>query len=124
MSEQKMNPDVKARWVAALRSGVYRQGDARVLNDGNGGFCCLGVLCDLFAKDAGVGWEPSAGAKQLVGGGIYYPPPFVRDWAFFHEDRFPVAIAGIRASVAIHNDGVGCERRSFAEIADAIEAQL
>jgi hypothetical protein len=31
------------KWDAALRSGEYKQGYA-ALRDGNGGYCCLGVL--------------------------------------------------------------------------------
>jgi len=43
-----MRPEIKAAWIAALRSGKYKKtvGDLRNPN----GFCCLGVLCDLHAK--------------------------------------------------------------------------
>ena len=37
----KLNPEAKAKWVAALRSGKYKQGHGR-LRDGDT-FCCLGV---------------------------------------------------------------------------------
>lgn len=47
--------EVIERWVAALRSGKYEQAH-EVLNDGVG-FCCLGVLCDLAAKDGGPQWD-------------------------------------------------------------------
>lgn len=55
-SEQKgndmtMNPEIKARWVAALRSGEYPQGK-HALRTAEG-YCCLGVLCDLAVR-AGV----------------------------------------------------------------------
>lgn len=46
-----MREEVKDRWVAALRSGQYRQAQGD-LQDGQG-FCCLGVLCQL-AVDEGV----------------------------------------------------------------------
>jgi len=53
-----MNVEVKAEWLAALRSGEYEQGQDALRH--NGKFCCLGVLCDLAAKH-GVGrWELSA----------------------------------------------------------------
>lgn len=45
MSNKKMNPEVKRRWIEALRSGKYQQ-SRKYLHDENG-FCCLGVLCDL-----------------------------------------------------------------------------
>lgn len=40
-----MDAEVKQRWVAALRSGEYLQ-DAGYLHN-RGGYCCLGVLCDV-----------------------------------------------------------------------------
>lgn len=54
MPFKKMNPEVKERWVAALRSGKYRQ-TRGTLNEGDVSFCCLGVLCDT----EGLGWEIS-----------------------------------------------------------------
>lgn len=120
----KMNPEVKAKWVAALRSGEYKQSRERVLADGRGGFCCLGVLCDLYAKATGSQWEPDVGGLALPNGGLYYPPEFVREWASFHEDQQLVSIGSHEESVAVHNDGIHVPRASFAKIADAIEEQL
>lgn len=52
-----MKEDIKNRWVEALRSGKYKQGQ-NVLHQSyegqNDSFCCLGVLCDLAAKDGAV----------------------------------------------------------------------
>ena len=45
-----MNDNAK-KWVAALRSGEYKQGKGR-LRQGDC-FCCLGVACDLYQKDVG-----------------------------------------------------------------------
>lgn len=39
----KMNPELKAKWIAALRSGEYKQVTARLRT--REGYCCLGVLC-------------------------------------------------------------------------------
>lgn len=39
-----MTADEKARWVAALRSGKYRQGRG-VLGNAGTGYCCLAVYC-------------------------------------------------------------------------------
>lgn len=53
-----MNPDIKQRWVEALRSGEYLQGTGTLHTRAVGTnfeeahhFCCLGVLCDLAFKD-------------------------------------------------------------------------
>lgn len=45
-----MTNELFNKWVAALRSGEYKQ-TRLVLQDQNG-FCCLGVLCDLLDPEA------------------------------------------------------------------------
>ena len=50
-----MNQQIKEQWVAALRSGDYQQTKG-VLRDDTG-FCCLGVLSDLYLKEKGNQWE-------------------------------------------------------------------
>lgn len=41
-----MNGELKAKWLEALRSGRYKQGQGRLRDESNQ-FCCLGVLCDV-----------------------------------------------------------------------------
>lgn len=43
-----MNEELKQQWVEALRSGEYQQ-TTGCLRD-IGGFCCLGVLCDILDR--------------------------------------------------------------------------
>lgn len=50
-----MNQQIKEQWVAALLSGEYQQ-TKNVLHDSEG-FCCLGVLADLYLKETGGLWE-------------------------------------------------------------------
>lgn len=45
-----MNPDVKAAWVAALKSPAFTQckGQLQIVEeDGSKSFCCLGVLREI-----------------------------------------------------------------------------
>jgi hypothetical protein len=45
-----MNKDIAEKWVAALRSGQYKQARGTLRDteqSGATGFCCLGVLCDI-----------------------------------------------------------------------------
>ena len=55
-----MNQELKARWITALRSGVYKQGKGR-LRSTEDRFCCLGVLYDLERRG---GWIPTAGGYE------------------------------------------------------------
>ena len=50
-----MNPEIKQRWVYALRNDYKQQSDGKLRT--NNGFCCLGVLCDLYLKDHKEEWE-------------------------------------------------------------------
>lgn len=48
----KMAPELKARWIAALRSGQFKQCDGQLredLDDGSCAYCCLGVLGEVAA---------------------------------------------------------------------------
>lgn len=47
--DEKMNSEVKERWIEALESGKFPQ-THRTLADANG-FCCLGVLCEIAVED-------------------------------------------------------------------------
>lgn len=123
---ERMNPAVKAKWVAALRSGEYAQttGALRMrLSNDTVCFCCLGVLCDIYAAENGLGeWKLS----QLEDEEAALPNQTVAEWAGFEERDFGirkdpvVVIDGEERVVSAHNDSGA----TFSEIADAIEAQL
>lgn len=113
-----MNKKIKALWVAALRSGEYKQGH-RQLRSGDK-FCCLGVLCNLHAQA-----HPKVAAKEtdpiLYMGRLGFLPPAVVKWAGLQYDYGArVTIKAFNGSLSHHNDS----GRTFNEIADAIEAQL
>ncbi len=122
-----MNPEVKAKWLQALRSGDYLQGK-QVLRQGNT-FCCLGVLCDLYAKEQNKPWDtPHPDGVYPYDGAGALPPNEVMIWAGLPigdpaasgNDPFVSADGEVENSLASLNDkGV-----SFAKIADIIEDQL
>lgn len=41
-----LNPEIKVKWLAALRSGKYTQGYDELKN--NNKYCCLGVLAEIL----------------------------------------------------------------------------
>lgn len=43
----KMEPEVKSRWIEALRSRKFIQGTKRLSDPISNSFCCLGVLCEI-----------------------------------------------------------------------------
>lgn len=96
-----MNPEIKQRWIEALRSGKYKQGKGR-LKAADGALCCLGVLSEL----SGI---PYAGEEGLL-------PTEIVGWAGLSE-RNP--FAG-QCSLAAEND----RGTAFPEIADLIEKYL
>lgn len=42
-----MKKNVMKKWVAALRSGKYKQGTGQLRENKGNTFCCFGVLCDI-----------------------------------------------------------------------------
>jgi len=50
-----MNKQVKKKWLKALRSGEYEQAQGQLKEKDK--FCCLGVLCDLHAKETAHIWK-------------------------------------------------------------------
>jgi hypothetical protein len=123
-----VNPEVKTKWVAALRSGEYEQTTGTLSRDG--AYCCLGVLCELAIKD-GVEIEkhPTPGASTRYGESVGVLPWRVVSWAGVpdcdpdvqvppkDDDQFATdewqALSGV-------NDGGA----SFELIADLIEKSL
>ena len=113
-----MNKRIKKLWVAALRSGEYMQGPDRIRSEDNK-FCCLGVLCNLHAQAF-----PKIAAKEteatIYMGWSGWAAPEVENWAGLRRLPSFVTINGRRMNLGQHNDNGA----TFAQIADAIEAQL
>ena len=114
-----MNARIKRKWVAALRSGKYAQGQG-FLKDEDGGYCCLGVLCSIFAKEKsklGVKFiGESDGTWSFMGSGATLPV-VVADWAGL--DNVDPTIGPVTA-VGLNDD----QYRSFRYIARMIEKYL
>jgi len=110
-----MQPDLKAEWVAALRSGKYRQAH-QALRDGDC-YCCLGVLCDVIDP---TGWdgavydgednELSRHVRERAG----ITPEQMEDLMWLNDGCNP----------ATHPNRQRIERHSFEQIAAHIEANL
>jgi hypothetical protein len=114
-----MNQEIKQKWVAALRSGEYVQG-LGALNI-SGKFCCLGVLCDLHAKETGNVWKGEDGVllpkKKKYEEQTAVLPKVVQRWAELPHNN--PDIPGRRSLASLNDAG-----KTFIEIADLIETTL
>lgn len=127
LQEKIMDKSIKSKWIEALRSGKYRQ-SINVKKDGYG-FCCLGVLEDIRAKEEGVEWE-------LCKTGIYHIS-FEGDlrstsstvvlnnstaqWSGLGQQNPEMKVDGEVRTIGSMNDNLNM---SFEEIAVLIEQQL
>lgn len=136
-----MNPEVKQKWVTALRSGKYKKAShaLKFINRKFYGlrkecsFCVLGVLCDLYIKEhPNAKWQTGEyysfrdkvhrqnivitnGETQIGTGSL---PQKVSDWSGVpYEGEGGLS----QGSLIGLND---TDELPFSEIADRIEAEL
>lgn len=117
-----MNPEVKTKWLEALRSGNYFQGKEHLKVESGGvtRHCCLGVLCevaiadglDLDVKKVNQTYEFDTAAASL--------PIVVQDWSGILSGLGDFYNTGVATNLAFLND----RGQSFASIADVIEEKF
>lgn len=117
--EQKKN---RAKLVAALRSGEYKQTQNQLYN--GDGYCCLGVACDIFSKEVGGEFILDKNHYYFNFKGKQsknYLTQEVQEFFGFqtHCGSFNQQ-CGNRTNLTILNDDRG---KSFLEIADIIESE-
>ena len=117
---ETMNPEVKADWVAALRSGEFEQNQYGALSieiDGKVKHCCLGVLCVLSVRE-GIIPAPVENSRGIYKYGVYgsttYLPKPVREWAGITERSTEFNLAEMNDEQCL----------AFQQIADYIERVL
>jgi hypothetical protein len=122
----KLKKRVKEQWVAALRSGKYRQGQSSLAEGGK--YCCLGVLCEVALENRlplnvednvstyGDPWRAYDGESSFL-------PKRVYEWATLKKGRGPLRddfdLPGGTNLVEANDTG-----KTFEEIADLIEEHL
>lgn len=105
--------EVRKRWVEALRSGEYQQGHGRLRRGDT--YCCLGVLCDLHAKEHRQEWRLFGGHPDVY---MYDSEQGKPSESIWHWAGLNAFIAG--QLIRLNDD----EEATFDEIADAIESHL
>lgn len=115
-----LNENAK-KWVAALRSGEFKQG-RQSLRSAKDEFCCLGVACELATRE-GVIASPHLdehGIEYRYAGSVAILPPDVQNWLGISKKLGQYTDAnGDSSSLASQNDGGS----TFAQIADLIESE-
>lgn len=126
-----MNETIKAEWLAALRSGEYKQGRGQLHAEDT--FCCLGVLCDLHIKAGQGEWDiDDYSGLYMYMNEREFPPIEVMRWAgleIVNPKVAGTALTSLNDGVEGYDEEEDCEviyetPRTFAEIADLIEAHL
>ena len=119
-----MVPEVKVKWLEALRNGTYKQG-RKTLKSGES-FCCLGVLTDLYIKEMGKGkWDERDYFVTPVEGAKAFLPACVQEWAGVPRSPNVPSDEKEYLPLTMLNDGYdGTSPASFPEIANLIEKHL
>lgn len=128
-----MNADVRAAWVAALRSGEYKQGHGALCQDdpeaeGEKLYCCLGVLAEL-AAEAGIVSPAKKEAKEEGVSVRWLYSSKSGDYSSFlsREMRKWAGIEDLDPTVLIHSRSVPLSKLNdelgytFDDIADVLE---
>lgn len=112
-----MKQEIAKQWVAALRSGQYKQGRRR-LRSAADKFCVLGVLCNLHAQA-----HPGIAARQKRNttymGEAFTLPPDVMKWSGISTKDGAYTEWKYRTSLVISNDS---GNYSFNDLADKIRS--
>ncbi len=110
-----MKQEIADKWITALLSGEFEQGRHLLHNDNK--FCCLGVLCKLYADATGI-----QGVKS---------PDF--DFVHYHNqtERLPIEVmkwSGMASAVGVLGEdhlkslaGMNDTGSTFVQLAEVIK---
>ena len=123
-----MNKKVMKKWVKALLSGKYKQGQGLLKQTDHKNtirHCCLGVLCELYNENMKEKKKKKL-TEKVDGFGVIrfnqqaeHLPNIVKDWADLSDTVGSVGSIGPFDSLATLND----EGKTFKTIAKTIEKE-
>jgi hypothetical protein len=115
-----MNQKIAKKWIDALRSGQYRKSKHCLKN--KRGYCCLGVLTDLYRKEHKKEWDYNSNHKQYSFMFAYnFLPKEVIEWAGMRNEFGEFYVNKEKRITLYEENDKG---KSFSEIADIIEKYL
>ena len=101
------------KWLAALRSGQYRQTQSWLRR--SDGYCCLGVACELYRQEVGGFWSNASDFVVNRRSSNSHLPVEVAQWLGLIQQGGMYEGGSL---VELNDNG-----KSFAEIADIIESK-
>lgn len=135
-----MKKEIKDRWLPKLRDPNTIQATGILHDTSTGGFCCLGVLCEVAVEDGIIE------KRDLGDEGVYYGTPEEFEKCTAKADLLPASVVdwagldGDNPRVDVVDDEYCCDEcvnisnkslaeindnyTPFSEIADLIEDQL
>lgn len=139
-THHKMDPEIKAEWIADLRSGNFNQGrngylcqvDHDYIQGAETGrkYCCMGVLADQAARKSIIDPPTPFDSGFEYDGNDQYLSAKICEWSGLPESDDDLLADEIQSLLASMNDGhehsaaSDMERKTFSEIADWIEENL
>lgn len=133
--KSKLDPELKSKWVAELRSGKYVQGAGRLKKQIEDTevvcHCCLGVLCEIIEPEGFKLSRDEAGVFSHSFGGKSRQDSYPNQSKMMELGLYPSTFKKLAAM----NDGeeplkkgqlvaTKTEKASFEQIADYIEKNL
>ena len=115
----KLERNFKRRWVAALRSGKYKQTISHLYD--RGGFCCLGVMCALRGAKLDEMDQIGLPGELPNFSELFNIDSDHADYFSDGEEAWQVPYCGKMVRLTVLNDG---HRLSFKKIANIIERSV
>jgi hypothetical protein len=113
-----MDAESKQKWIAALRSGDYKQARATLHHDGS--YCCLGVWCAVNGYTVGEDSIIEDGDTKPYSGFLVAPDGSRQDCELVVKSEAIGVSTEMQMDLATMNDNGA----SFSDIADWIEAYI
>ena len=120
-----LSPAVKRKWLAALRSGEYKQTTGALYDSTNDAFCCLGVLCNIEGvdkEDLKYSGQP-ANVGMFTDALLSYDEMTTEQASKYSTESFSFSVKYKRklTPLSVLNDG---NKLTFKQIANIIERQV
>jgi hypothetical protein len=117
MNTKQKKIGLMKRWIAALRSGEYKQGIGYLIKDGKY-YCCLGVLCDVAKDEFGITFQEDFVKTDMRSYQGMLPEPLSK---YLGLDKNYKGYRDVQEELSYRND---TKRNRFTTIANFLEKNI